>query len=79
MCLPSFCVADTEDEKFGSNHVLTQEPSNMLPGCRGSEEETSARYTWVPRKKGSPSEETNVAAQILGLQGTQCPEFRGGE
>lgn len=32
MCLLSFCVADTENQKLGSNHVLTQEPNNMLPG-----------------------------------------------
>lgn len=33
----------------------------------------------APRKKGNPLEETNGAAQILGLQDTQCSQFRGGE
>lgn len=57
ICLLSFCVADTEDQKLRTNHVLTQELSNKLSGCTAVRKKHQHDKQWplgrkeIPRKK----------------------------
>lgn len=75
--LLSLSLADTKDWKFGSNSVLTHEPSNTLPGCTGSK---ATPYCQLDRERPLGRKETigkkqHVTAQAPGLQGRQHSAF----
>lgn len=69
ICLFSLCLVDSENQKFGSNLVLTREPINMLAGCTGSEKETAAWQTLDLGKKENLWEEIKYGSWSTRLAG----------